>query len=365
PVLRLAQTHLERKREEAEQTRLLYVSLTRARDHLVLPIPMDALGVGTAADALRGILGGLDLTQEGDAEWGLGDGTKVPVAVWPYHLDVDATVPPSSPEEPSRAPLKRHVTHAGPGSWSVTRLASLAFCPAYFAQSPVAPWPRPLQVDLYPDPPPVPEAGVVPAKDRGTVVHRWLEGVEGPQDLQTAPVPDGLEEDIEGLRDRLSRLIADPRLVPAFTAGPGLRHELALAMEHRGLHMSGAIDRLVLTSEPDGRVRALVVDFKTGATGYPGAGGRNPGYMAAYRFQLAAYALMLRGVFGDRLIDPVETALVFVDLEAVEFETWTHAGAEAEVGRVLGCLERPEQSAPNHQACPGCRMRDFCVSRES
>jgi ATP-dependent helicase/nuclease subunit A len=357
---------LERARERAEQLRLLYVALTRAEDHLVLSLPLGAAeGADDAARAILPLLAGLDLTRPGPASLRLPDGASLPVEIWPMSPAAYPAPEPSG-EQPTRAPIPPAASVLGPSTWSVTRLASLAFCPAYHAQAPVAPWPRPLRPDVYPDPPPAPPplvAGAASApssSDRGTAIHRWFERVAAAEDPRTVALPPPLEDEGEPLRARLLGLLTHPDLATAFAPGARALAELPLEGVRDGVVLTGSIDRVTLSPRPDGRLDAVVVDFKTGMTGYPGPGGRHAAYLDAYRWQLAAYAWLLGEALGPRLYPLVRGRLAFVDpgdVVVVDYELDTAARA---VDRVLAELHQPEILVPNHAACGGCRMQPFC-----
>lgn len=360
---------LERARERAEQLRLLYVALTRAEDHLVLSLPLGAAtGADDAARAILPLLDGLDLGRAGPATLHLPDGASLPVEIWP--MVASAHRPPEpSVEPPPRTPVPPETAVLGPATWSVTRLASLAFCPAYHSQAPVAPWPRPLRPDVYPDPPPAPPeladlaagAALTPSSsDRGTAIHRWFEEVAGAADAYNVPLPPSLQGEGEPLRARLLGLLTHPELAAAFAPGARVLAELPLEGVRDGVVLTGSIDRVALSLRPDGLLDAVVVDFKTGMTGYPGRGGRHPAYLDAYRWQLAAYAWLLSEALGPRLYPVVRGRLAFVDagdVVVVDYELDTAARA---VDRVLAELHQPEILPPNHAACDGCRMQPFC-----
>ncbi|MCB9729240.1 MAG: UvrD-helicase domain-containing protein [Deltaproteobacteria bacterium] len=355
---------LERARERAEQLRLLYVALTRAEDHLVLSLP---LGAGEGADdatrALLPLLASVDLGRAGPATLELPGGAAIPIAVWPTDPGpLNTPAPPPAPLDLEPVPPGRG--SLGPPTWSVTRLASLAFCPAYHAQAPVAPWPRPLRPELYPDPPPQPplEAATGPSSSsaRGTAIHRWFEAVAHAPAGVDVPLPPALQAEGEPLRARLAALLAHPDLADAFAPGARALVELPLEGERHGVVLTGSIDRVSLHPLADGRLQATIVDFKTGLTGYPGPGGRHAAYIAAYRFQIAAYAWLLGEALGPRLLPQVRGRLAFVDPGDVLVLDYELDTAALEVDRVLSELHAPGSLPPNHAACDSCRMQPFC-----
>ncbi|MEZ4264883.1 MAG: UvrD-helicase domain-containing protein [Myxococcota bacterium] len=352
---------LERARERAEQLRLLYVALTRAEDHLVLPLPLGGdEGADDATRAIMPLLAGLDLGRSGPATLDLPDGSSLPVEVWPMNPALLETPDPGA-EPLARQPIPPEASLLGPATWSVTRLASLAFCPAYYAQAPVAPWPRPIRPDVYPDPPPTPQSAAGPSSsDRGTAIHRWFELVASAADPREVALPPSLSDEGEPLRARLLGLMRHPALAAAFAPGARALVELPLEGVREGVVLTGSIDRVTLTPRADGRLDALVVDFKTGLTGYPGPGGRHAGYLEAYRFQIAAYAWLLGEALGPRLHPLVRGRLAFVDPGEVVVADYELDTATRTVDRVLAELHRPGVLPPNHAACDGCRMQPFC-----
>ncbi|MGM0575626.1 MAG: UvrD-helicase domain-containing protein [Myxococcota bacterium] len=358
---------MEREREEAEQLRLLYVALTRARDHLVLPLPVGLQdgGAGTAAGILGDLLSGLDLEREGPQDLPLPGGERLPVLVWPWRPSEGEGAESADGGIPVRRPVRVPPVSAGPATWSITRLASLAFCPAYHAQAPVAPWPSPIRPREYPDPPPQPGDRPTSSAERGTLVHRWFEQAGAAGSVGDAPLPPALAEEGDALLARLRAVVEHPSLRAAFAPSSEAWPELPLEADRDGLILSGTLDRLALSAGPDGRLVATVVDFKTGRTGFPGPGGQNPAYLEAYRFQIAAYAWMLGELLGQRLHPRVAGRLAFVDLGEVVSVDLDLDEARGRVDRVLAEIRRPGSLPPNHAACGDCRMQGFCAVARS
>lgn len=362
-LVREANRALERDKELEERTRLLYVALTRATNHVVLPVPV-GLPPSARDVAARPILqlcsaGGLDLTDprlEGPAALNLPDGTRLEVEVWRFD-DVEDEAARPAPSPVRRRP--RRPTLGGgaePATWSVTRLASLAFCPAYYAQAPVAPWPARHEGEEDG------RAGSSSA-ERGVRIHAWLEGVTAGADLD-APPPAALGAEGFRLQRNLRAILdaadaSDPALSAAFDGSGRLAVELPLELVRANRRISGTVDRLVV-HESEAGLSATIIDYKTGTTGFSGPRGRHASYAQAHRFQLAAYAVMLGELLGERLIEPVCGRVLFVDLGASVCWDWTLEDARRELDRVLAELDRPGSLLPNRRGCEGCRMQRFC-----
>jgi ATP-dependent helicase/nuclease subunit A len=347
-VGRIANRWLEGKRAEAEAWRLLYVALTRAREHLVLVLPRGLPARGRPVGEVLGLLGGLDLDWEGPAVLDLGEEGRVPVEVWPVGPDT-----PGISEEAAPAPEPAQIAPFGeasavvgpPARWPATRLGAFAYCPAYLAQEEVAPFPRD-------------QAGERSGPERGTLVHRMLEGWDGRSPLA---IPPELAWEGADLEARIRRIAADPLLAEGFAPDARIAWELPLELEASGVTVVGTLDRVALWELPGGRLRAMVVDFKTGVSGLTGPGGRHPSFFAAYRFQMAAYAAMLAGVYGDRLADPILGRLAFVDRGRVVASDWSATEAGQAVEEVIARLRDRRLQTPAWHACGDCRMQPFCA----
>jgi hypothetical protein len=72
---------------------------------------------------------------------------------------------------------------------------------------------------------------------------------------------------------------------------------------------------------------------------------------------------MLELWLGERLVEPVATHLVFVDLNRVVTERWGIVQARAEVRRVLAEIHRPYSLGLNTDACTECSIRSSCAVR--
>ena len=139
------------------------------------------------------------------------------------------------------------------------------------------------------------------AKDRGALVHRWLEmiewledGVPDPAEMAAAALP--ILRDMGRARTMLSdfsRWIESPRIRSllsreAFPAGVRVDRELPFLVRDGGALLEGRVDRLIRT-EGHGAPRLLIVDWKTDEVGGASDGLAALERTALYRPQLEAY----------------------------------------------------------------------------
>ncbi|ATE63413.1 double-strand break repair helicase AddA [Rhizorhabdus dicambivorans] len=275
------------RRERQEHWRLLYVALTRAREHLVIG---GALGVRArgeppeqswykAVDRAMAGLGG---------DW-------VPDEHWGEARHYQGSAADSGARTPPRA--RRPAPLLAEPDWLRRPAPPEARPPRPLAPSSLGP-------DDVPDPPPsaaMREAArrglllhalferlpVVPAERRMPAAERWLAGSAGVEDAAVA----------RALADDACRIIADPRFAAIF--GPDALAEAPVAAVVEGEVIAGTVDRLLVTAE-----RILVVDFKTGRRVPAGL----DAVPAHHLRQMAAYAAALRVIFPGR---PVEAALLY------------------------------------------------------
>lgn len=410
-VLKDANRALELEREAAEQARLLYVALTRARDRIVVNLPVaegpgghsDRAGVGgqQGADterldtpitkAIRDLLGVGPASGVGPVEL---DGIEVHCR-WLPAAEQSSVAPVEGDrgeETLTRGVFGRKTAFDGPFAWSVTDLARLAYCPAYYAQHRLAPaelTEAELEGASVLDQDARPKVSMS-GQERGIVVHHLLADIRTIDDID-ALKPPGVEgrasssvqasttAAVSGewlrLRENLRRLAERPELHAMFRA-QGLWREFELAAKVDGVLLSGAFDRLSLAPEPAAhagagpaantdvpRLRAEIGEFKTGRRGWNGVGGREPAYGAAHHLQLAAYVVMLKAWLGERLVEPVRTHLMFVDLGCSETLDWTYEHALSTLRRVLGEIHQPMSLPLNRAACPQCPIQATCAAQ--
>ncbi|MEQ9557178.1 MAG: double-strand break repair helicase AddA [Rhodospirillales bacterium] len=270
---------------EAEERRLLYVAMTRARDRLYV----------TGWDGRQKRPEGCwyALIRAGMARAGavaLGDGGADEedaglVLDWPQTAPVEAKAQGAG--EPAEAP------------------------PAWLFAPPVAEPdpPRPLAPSKPEDTPAA--ASPLGADDgarfkRGLIVHKLLESLPdlAPEDRAPAAgrylARPGHDLDAaaqaEILRETLA-LLTDPALAPLF--GPGSRAEVPLVAMAGGRVISARIDRLLVTE-----TEVLIADFKTNRPPPERLEDVHPGYLA----QMAGYRRALMDLYPDR---PVRCALIW------------------------------------------------------
>ncbi len=271
-------------RERQEHWRLLYVALTRAREHLVIggALGPRARGVPPEASwyhAVRRAMDGLDCESVADDLWGEAH----------HFLGLS---PPSRPASRAEAKPRRERPRLAPPEW--------LHHPAPVEARPPRPLaPSSLGIDDVPNPPP--SEAMRAAARRGTLLHalferlpavaperrtiaaiRWLSGSGGIEDEQTARL----------LAGDACRVIDDPRFSALF--GPDALAEAPVAAVVDGIVVAGTVDRLLI--EPD---RILLVDFKTGRR-VPERVEEAPLHHVR---QMAAYAAALRTIFPGRTIE--------------------------------------------------------------
>ncbi len=270
---------------QAEERRLLYVAMTRARDRLYVTgwdskqkrpegcwYAMIRAGMVRAGAVAVGA-GGAD---EEDA--GL-------ILDWPQTAPVEAKTPDTA-EQPEAPP-----------AW--------LFTPPAAEPDP----PRPLAPSRPEDTPAA--ASPLGADDgarfkRGLIVHKLLESLPdlAPEDRAPAaqrylarPGHDlSPAEQTEILSETLA-LLDDPALAPLF--GPGSRAEMPLVAQAGGRVISARIDRLLVTER-----EVLIADFKTNRPPPERLEDVHPGYIA----QMAGYRRALMDLYPNR---PVRCALIW------------------------------------------------------
>ena len=276
-----------RARERQEHWRLLYVALTRAREHLVIGGALGARARGTPPpsswySAVELAMRGLGCDWEPDGLWGEAChylGGAVPVRG----------------HKPARAPRPAPL---------LTEPAWLRRAAPVEARPPRPLAPSSLGADDVADPPP--SAAMREAALRGTRLHALFERLPGIAPDQRAAAAErwllrsaGVEDEAtaRALAGDACRVIADPRFAAIF--GPGALAEAPIAAVVEGEVIAGTVDRLLVTP---GRI--LVIDFKTGR--------RAPADARAVPLhhirQMAAYAAALSVVFPGRKI---EAALLY------------------------------------------------------
>ncbi len=277
--------------QEAEQMRLLYVAVTRARDRVIVAGRISARDKGAPA--------GSWYARIAQAFDGSPEVREVAVGGWRLRrygadpaLALAALEPPRAPEA-SPGWLRSPAPAEPPAS----RYAS----PSAFAESKRGPAPSPLAA----------AAGGLGRFRRGDLIHRLLQLLPDLPPAERADAAERLLHRERDLTDEQRREMAraalgvleDSRFAEVWA--PGSRAEAAVAGAApdlpEGLAISGRVDRMLVTPE-----RVLVVDFKTNRPSPDRIEQADPAYLA----QMAIYAAVLRAIFPGRR---VEAALVWTD----------------------------------------------------
>lgn len=274
----------------AEQSRLLYVALTRAADRLYICGWTGARG--KARDC------------------------------WYEHLDAAfARLPEVREVSDPHGPARRYETpqrRAAPAA-VITPAAAVTALPSWAkATPPIDPTParplapsRPAEAEpasLSPLAARAAAAQTVARFQRGTLIHRLLELLPGlppgaradaGRRFLAQPAFELGETDIAALLAEVLAVLDDPAFAALF--GPGSRAEAPIAGLIGVTPVSGQIDRLAITDEA-----VLIVDYKTNRPPPPTAEATPTPYLR----QMAAYRRLLLGLYSDR---PVRCALLWTD----------------------------------------------------
>jgi ATP-dependent helicase/nuclease subunit A len=270
---------------EAEERRLLYVAMTRARDRLYV--------TGWDGKQKRPEGCWYALIRAGMARAGAvtvaADGTDEEdsglVLDWPQTAPVEAKMPDAA-KQPEAPP-----------AW--------LFTPPTAEPDP----PRPLAPSRPEDSPPA--ASPLGSDDgarfkRGLIVHKLLESLPDLAPEDRAPAAQRyLARPGHDLDDRQQAeivaetlaLLGDPALAPLF--GPGSRAEVPLVAQAGERVISARIDRLLVTD-----TEVLIADFKTNRPPPERIEDVHPGYIA----QMAGYRRALMDLYPNR---PVRCALIW------------------------------------------------------
>lgn len=411
-----------RLRERFESMRLLYVGMTRAQDLLILSGATDKKKTGLADKVLRecgcwldwvlAILGVESASGEtivrvnGGAVRVVGpDADLAPPARSSPDLPATAAEPPPPPDP--FAVVERVRRLLGPVAagdepslrrFGASELQSYANCPRQFYYA------RLLRIPAGDGRPrtsaEAPAGGaLLPPTLRGVVLHRFCETLQ-PGEAVEARLDTCLREVLAARGDEYPELVGlagDERVTAELApyarnyaesrmrrrvderldAGarlPDGRHELVRSevpftlRTRRGI-VTGAIDKVLLTPLQGGRLRAFLVDFKTG---YIGSGKRVPATVErealehVLQVQIYAHALwtLMPGVHA------VEAALHFLQpAPNVEYhvpaELLTERRAAEAIERVLagiqdGGLDPSRFEARVGRRCATCRFARFC-----
>ena len=288
-------------REAAEQLRLLYVALTRARDRVIVAGRISSVDKGPTrggwyeqvSDAFDRLAADGVGADAGGAVREVWDGARLIRRFGREPAFALAAEAAPAPVDAAPAWLR----DAAPPEPESSRYAS----PSTYAEGRRGPAPSPLAA----------APGGLGRFRRGELVHRLLQLLP---DLPAAERPAAAERWLARERDladdqrrEMARaalgVLDDPRFAEVWA--PGSKAEAAVAGSApelpEGLAVSGRVDRLLVTPE-----RVWVVDFKTNRPSPDRIEGADPAYIA----QMAIYAAVLRAVFPGRR---VEAALVWTD----------------------------------------------------
>ncbi|TAM59332.1 PD-(D/E)XK nuclease family protein, partial [bacterium] len=336
-------------RELAEERRLFYVALTRARDRVYVCGTVTERGNGEEScseflSAVRNLPGTRSIAAPSTPEVRtaavtLADGSR----------DDGTLVALLRQQDEREATLSRTVTAErsadGGRVLSFTALDAYATCPLRYSYEEVLRLPglaRSAVSGAHDD---------VNAAEYGTLIHVTLERYNLAQlDGGKGDLPAALESSLEelGLRGRLGaeRLAAARAALAAYRRHPiaqaqVLGAEVPFSLELGGVTLAGAID---LVAELNGR--ALVIDYKTGG-----------GDLEHYGLQLAIYREAAARLFGRR---PWETLLLLIRDGTVREVHPSEAEADAaqRVREIAGLIARNEYPARPGPACATCPYRD-------
>jgi ATP-dependent helicase/nuclease subunit A len=308
----------EAARETAEDRRLLYVALTRARDRLVIstPVQLDkerAPKGGVWVQALLAALGDQLLTGDsiaGSGEFGEWSGEVIRVEgpavgargtrplplLAQYRPQIETAEPIPGGDEAEEAAIVARMRPVGPDlaartRFTVTELSAHLHCPrCYYLRyvrglagfSPAAEAPAPGR--LRPD-------------ERGTVVHRALQRLgRGPVSEVRDEVEAAMQEcglaghdpgEVESILAMLVRFTGSETWELIRTAKE-LRSEVPIVAPLGGGLIEGQIDALVR----DWNEALHLLDYKTGRA-------QDAGTLDEHRFQIGAYAAAVEQARGD------------------------------------------------------------------
>lgn len=244
----------EKRRQAAEEVRLLYVAMTRSEDHLVLSYAATDRGKGSSWSRL--IEQRLALTAAGDSE---------PAAAAPIRPSTDAAENVELLDRPT-------VSAQHDSSAAVTHIGEYAACPRKYYLSSYLGFEAPMRSTLAD-----PLEAELSGSELGTEVHQLLAGAEVEN-----PSADALE---------LVKTFQASELAARIERATRVEREFAFRMEIEDLVLRGQID---LWFEEAGEL--VLVDYKTD---------RDESHINSYLLQLHLYALALEkstGKVPDRAV---------------------------------------------------------------
>ncbi|TAM73506.1 ATP-dependent helicase [bacterium] len=336
-----------RARELAEERRLFYVALTRARDRVYVCGTVSASGGGgescseflaevRALDGVRLLTAPLSLE------------TSTPRAVAARAGGDDASMVELLRAQRARDDAERRDdvlprSRDGGRMLSFTKLDSYATCPLRYAYEDVLGLPGLAEPTLPPN-----ARNEIGAAEYGALIHAALEcynleRIAGERcDLLAAFVRSLDELQLHG-RLGAERIAAARASLGAYLAHPlaqarVLGAEVPFSVEIGGTTIVGAIDLVAELGD-----RALIVDYKTGS-----------GETDHYGLQLAIYREAATHLFGAR---QWETSLLLVRDGAVREVHPPETDAAERVREIAACIARGEYPARPGLACATCPYR--------
>ena len=345
PILKVLKREY-RQKEKAEQKRLFYVAVTRAKDHLILCGEMPAEVPKTLEDA-KNRIGWLahcvglcdDVCIQGAAEITI-PGEEPPLCIslvtdpaaicaepqqiGPTHLflpgdgaGVSAGVSPVEVDE------EEHV-------YSASEIRQYLRCPLAYER----------KFRLNNPTQPIREAsGVMDAKTRGLIVHEVFRGRDPGAVLRRYGIEDdGIVGEYRILYDRF-------RAAEVMQGVTNDYCEVPFRTSIGGVKFKGAIDRLV--RRPDGTW--VLIDYKTGAADV----GDIPEKVEDYAVQITIYRLAAEHVLGEA----VKPFLYFVDSDR-----WVEVAADGQrvPGEIRDAVSGIERQLFRMPECEGCSGNDGC-----
>ncbi len=300
PILQVLKAEY-RQKEEAEQKRLFYVAVTRARDHLVLcgerpaGAPETLAAAKTRMDWLAHCLGlSPEVYARGEAALGA---LRIPLthdpAAIPVEVQEAAGVFITVPDDvPAAGQAATPPDGTGEHVYSASAIERYLRCPAEYGRCSRIP-------------------GIAAAPDpitRGLVLHEVFRGRDPAAVLRRYGMDAGRAAEYRELYERF-------RASPLMQGRIGDHCEVPFLARVNGVSFEGSIDRLV--QRPDGAW--ILVDYKTGT----------PGGVEDYALQMTVYHHAAARILGR----PVTPYLYFVDADR-----WVEAAMDEE--QVFATIEQ-------------------------
>ncbi|MCK9278851.1 MAG: PD-(D/E)XK nuclease family protein, partial [Methanoculleus sp.] len=291
-----------RQKGEAEQKRLFYVAVTRAKDHLVLcgerpaGVPETLAAAKTRMAWLAHCLGlSEEVCERGEAALGA---LRIPLTLDPAAIPVNVQetspvyLPLPDDDVATEVPVSLFLAGEEEHVYSASAIERYLRCPAEYGRCSRIP-------------------GIAAAPDpitRGLVVHEVFRGRDPAAVLRRYGMDPGRAAEYRELYERF-------RASPLMQGRIGDHCEVPFLARVNGVSFEGSIDRLV--QRPDGAW--ILVDYKTGT----------PGGVEDYALQMTVYHHAAARILGQ----PVTPYLYFVDADR-----WVEVAVDEE--RVFATIEQ-------------------------